>query len=125
MNATYDRYSSVVIGGQIYGSFRGRHKNSSIVMAMYNEELRPARIHFFAKVTASVNGAPITKIVAYLEWYQRNPKKDLVGKPVTIWEQDLFESGTFIPAKEIVCKTISLVDEIDSYGKVLFVSPYQ
>ena len=51
----------------------------NIVMAMYNEELCPARICFFAKVNVIVNGASVTKILACLEWYQQNTKKDWIA----------------------------------------------
>ena len=53
-------------------------------------------------------------------------QKNDCGKPITIWEHNLFESSTYIYPKDIKCKTISLIDKLnDTYGTVLFISPYQ
>ncbi len=52
--------------------------------------------------------------------------KDVCGKPVTVWECDLFDLSSFLLVQNIKCRTVSLVDKLDDvYGNVLFISPYE
>ena len=51
--------------------------------------------------------------------------KDSLGKPVSVWECDIFESTGFslIPIEFIVCHTISLIDTMDDGSHALLVCP--
>ena len=69
-----------------------------------------------------------THLLLSLNWFQHHEKQNCVGTPVTVWEYDLFcdaDVYSFIPVQHVVCKTVSLVDKLDSHsGRVLFVSLY-
>ena len=58
-------------------------------------------------------------------FFKNHPEKDICGKPVTIWECDIFDFCTISPIDVVKCRTVSLVDKLtDAIGNVLFVSPY-
>ena len=60
-----------------------------------------------------------------LSWFKTHPQKHKCGKPVTIWEKDLFDECNFIPVEDIICRTVTLIDNLNErIGKILFVSPY-
>ena len=115
----------ITLQGNVLGSYKSRSKNSSIIYAEYNGELRPARINYFAKVAVTVTGTIHNHILASLSWFKSHIKKDTCGKPVTVWEHDLFDLTNFVLATTIKYRSISLIDKLDNiYGTVLFVSPY-
>ena len=64
-------------------------------------------------------------ILASLSWFKHHPQKNVCGKPVTVWEHDDFELRSFVPVQHMKCRTVSLVEKLDVYGTVLFVSPYE
>ena len=122
----YYKYSTINIKGKTYGSFTSRSKNASIVFIYINKETRPAKIHFFAKIAVVVDGISYFHILAYLSCFKDHPEKEYCGKPVTIWDCDLFEPSQFVPIQSIKCRTVSLIDKFnDVYGNILFVSPYE
>ena len=125
MFSTYSKYSIIGMGGKVYGSHKSRSNSSSIILAELNAETRPARINYFAKVSTLVDGTHHNHIVVCLSWFKCHVQKNLCGKPVTIWEHNLFDLCNFLPVQNIVCRTVSLVDKLDNvFGNVLFVSPY-
>ena len=122
----YSKYSSVVMGGKAFGSFKSRSKSSSIIFAELNGESRTARINYFAKVYTLIDGTSDIHILVCLSWYKHHVQKMVCGKPVTVWEHDLFDLCNYIPVQQIKSRTVSLVDKLDDvFGSVLFVSPYQ
>lgn len=125
INSTYKQYSWVTVNGKTLGSYKSRSKNSSIVLADYNDEVRPGRINFFAVVSVLFNGSLLNPVLVCLSWFKHHEQKDACGKPVTIWEHNLFDSSSFLFISAVKCRTVSLVDKLDdNHGKVLFVSPY-
>ena len=101
-------------------------KNASTILAKLNGEVRPARINYFAKVTIMLNDSPMVHVLISVSWFMHHINKDVCGKPVTVWEHDLFDLYSFIRVEDIECRTVSLVDKLDdTYGNVLFVSPYE
>ena len=125
VHSTYSRYLTIGVRGEFYGSYTSRSKNCSIVFAKLNGVTRPARINYFAKVSTSIDETLLTKIVASVSWFRSHPQENHCGKPVTIWEYDLFDVCNFILVQDIVCRTVTLVDKLnDIYGNVLFVAPY-
>ena len=126
IGSIYYKYSTINIKGKTYRSFISRSKNASIVFICINEETRPAKIHFFAKIAVVVNNVSHFHILAYLSCFKHHPEKEYCGKPVTIWDCDLFEPSQFVPIQSIKCRTVSLIDRFnDVYGNVLYVSPYK
>lgn len=95
VNSTYASYSMV---SRVFGSYKSRSKHSSIVFAELNNELRPARINYFAKITAFIDEVLCSHILVCLSWFKHHTLKDACGKPVTIWEYNLFDSTTFVLA---------------------------
>ena len=123
--STYTKYSTIRIKGTVYGSHKSRVKNTSIVIGQLHSESRPARIEYFAKVTAVIDGTSVSVMMVCLSWFKSRPDKDVCGKPVTVWECDVFDTCTISPISIIESRTVSLVDKLsDVAGSVLFVSPY-
>ena len=123
--STYTKYSTIRIKGTVYGSHKSRVKNTSIVIGQLHSESHPARIEYFAKVTAVIDGTSVSVMMVCLSWFKSRPDKDVCGKPVTIWECDVFDTCTISPISIIESRTVSLVDKLsDVAGSVLFVSPY-
>ena len=87
---------------------------------------RPVRINCFAYHTLKVNGKIYEHSLMCCSWFQLHPNKDTYGKPVTIWEDSLFEISVYniLPLQFIVSQTISLVDNIGELGNALVVVPY-
>ena len=126
INTTYSRYATINIEGKTFGSYKSRSKNSSIIIAELCDQYRPARINYFAKVSLLVDRAHCSHILAYVNWFKHHTQKDVCGKPVTVWECDLFDLSSFLLVQNIKCRTVSLVDKLDDvYGNVLFISPYE
>ena len=127
-SAAYCQYMIVRINNKVYGSFKSRSKTSSIIIAKLNNEERPARINFFAKHNAVVRGVTITHLLASLSWFQHHERQHDLGKPVTVWEPDIFcDPGvfSFIPVQLILCRTMLYLGKLDeNSGNVLFISPY-
>jgi len=120
--------STPLIRGKVYGSYKCRSKNSSIAVVELNGEVRPARINFFARVSALIDDTPVVHLLVCLSWFMHHVQKDVCGKPVTIWEHNIFEHElcNFLPVQHIKCRTVTLVDKLDdTFGNVLFVSPYE
>ena len=128
VSSTYCKYSTAVIRGKVYGSYKSRSKNSSIAVVELNGEVCPARINFFARVSALIDDTPVVHLLVCLSWFMHHVQKDVCGKPVTIWEHNIFEHElcSFLPVQHIKCRTVTLVDKLDdTFGNVLFVSPYE
>ena len=122
---TFCKYHTLQLRGKVYGSYQSRSKNTSIILAELCGETQPARINFFANVSLTVDGIHSQAILASLNWYKSHPQRHICGKPVTLWEHDLFDECNFLPVDKIMCRTISLIDKLnDTIGNVLFVSPY-
>ena len=119
VHTAYCQYLTTKLNNQVYGSFKSRARNTSIILAQFNNEIRPARINFFAKHNAVINGVTITHLLVSLNWFERHHEQFKLGKPVTVWHYDLFcDAGAFnfIPAHFIrnIYRTVSLADKLDS-----------
>ena len=60
VHSAYCRYMTVTINDQVYGSYKSRAKSSSIILAKLSNEIRPARINYFAKHNARGSPQPIS-----------------------------------------------------------------
>lgn len=54
--STYAKYSTIKINRTVYGSIHSHAKNTSIVITQLENEICPARIEYFAKVSIVING---------------------------------------------------------------------
>ena len=138
------QYSSVVINDKQLGTHRTRSASSSIVLVNWDHTLfgqgsstnglestmspqvaRPARINYFAKHVATINGQTHTYLLVSLSWFTLHPKSSDFGKPVMVCYYDVFEVGgmhSLVPIQFVKCRTVSLVDKLDGES-VLFLSP--
>ena len=73
------------------------------------------------QLTVTVAGEVITHLVAYVSWFESYPQSS-VCKPVSVWYNNDTQIG-FIPVQSVVCRTVTLVDDLDGRS-VLFVVPY-
>ena len=142
---SYRKYTTLKLNGKQLGSHRSISSSSLVVIASWNYQLfgpstctssvessedgedRRVRINYFAVHTFTLcETARDVKIILFsASWFKFNPNKDNCGKPVTIWECDIFESQPgvhIIPVQLIKCRTVSLVDTFN-HAFVLFVSP--
>ena len=78
---------------------------------------RAARLHYFCKHSATINGENKTHIMlTKLSWFLYYPKKDMFGKPITVWYNNLFEPcgvHTIVPVQLVKCRSVCLVDKLD------------
>lgn len=136
ISSTFHKYTTIKVGAVALGSHRSRSHSSSIVMAEWNSTLleenasvgescdRPVRINFFIKHTISIGIQTITHLLVFVSWFHHHPKRLFYGKPVSVWEHDIFYRENFIPIQLLKQRTVSLVDKInDAEGHAIFVSP--
>ena len=91
------------------------------------QEIRPARINYLAKHTVTVQEERYEHLLVSVSWFKHHPLENIFGKPVSIWECDLFETPgvhSVIPVQFIRSRTVSLIDKIQEHDPtVLFVVP--
>ena len=139
VNTTFSQYSSVLYADTVLGSNQSRSHSSSIVMAEWNSrllgppsesdhELRPVKINFFLKHSLNISGVFHTHLLASVSWFKHHPQKNFCGKPLPVWEPDIYEVHgvhSIIPIQLIKMKTVSLIGTLTVHpGSVLFVSPF-
>ena len=135
--SAFKKYSRVTLGSITLGSHRSRSHSSSVVIAEWNfrlfgqepkdgmeSEQRPLRVNYFAKHSVVVGTTTHTHLLVFASWFNHHPQKFVCGKPVTVWEHDIFELTNFIPFQLLRFRTVSVVDKLsDLHGHALFVSP--
>ena len=118
----FEKYSTININGKGYGGSTSIAKTSNILIVEVKNELRPAKIHYFATVSALINSLPKNHVLVYLSCYKHHLEKEICGNPFTVWESDFFEPSQFV---QVESKTVCLVEKLnDAYRNVLFVSTY-
>ena len=123
VSSSFKKYYSLSIYGKQLGSYRSRSSHSSVVMVKWSnflfnpntpiaDELRPARINYFASFYIKVNNENQANVIVSVSWFQQHPLKNSYGKPLTVWENDIFETNicSLIPIQFINGRTVSLVD---------------
>ena len=139
--SSFFKYTSIRIFTNVLGAYKSRSSSSCVVMALWDstffinshdnlasEKLyRPARINFFVKHTVSIKGKFTTHLLVSLSWYKHHPLQNHYGKPLSVWECDLFEMPgiySYVPIQLVSCRTASLVDNISDFDPpLLFVVP--
>lgn len=133
---SFRKYKTMRINDKQIGCCKSSSSNSSIVLAIWNHDLsysnlespvlhRPVQINYFCHHNIMVDGKSFEHTLMCCSWFQFHPKKDACGKPVTIWEHELFETSAIniMPVQFILSRTISLVDAVDELGRALLVVP--
>ena len=58
----------------------------------------------------------IKHMLTNLSWFLYHPKKNVFGKPITVWYNNLFEPcgvHTIVPVQLVKCRLVSVVDKLD------------
>jgi hypothetical protein len=108
------KYSSVKLSEIQFGSCKSLSSSSSIVIVKWDVELigspvfpsgfisepfcpghnqillRPARINFVLQHGITINSLNLTHVLVSLTWYKYHGKHNVYGKPITVWENDLY-----------------------------------
>lgn len=137
--SAYRKYQTEHINNTVLGCHKSRSASSSIVLAQWHHDLhgmhtsqssnavehRPVRINYFARHMLSVDGVNKDHILVSVSWFKKHRDRDCFGKPITVWECDIFETTgfCFIPIEYIICRTVSLVDVINNGAHALIVCP--
>ena len=88
--SSFKKYYSINVYGKQLGSYRSRSSHSSVVMIKWNnflfnpstpidDELRPARINYFASFYVKVDNEDQPNVIVSVSWFRQHPLKTLVG----------------------------------------------
>ena len=122
------KYQQVTVYGKVLGSYTCRSAASSVVMAVRNPVTaeRPAQVNYFARHTVTIADTQHTFLLFRASWYKLHRNKDAYGKPITVWESDIYElpdSRSIVPIQFITSRTVSLTDKLPCGETVLLVCP--
>ena len=134
INTCFIKYKSILMYGKQIGTYRSRSSSSSTIMCQWDSFLletsssvveRPVRVNYFAKHSVSICGKVVTLLLLSASWFKIHEKINELGPPITIWECDIFENPdiSIIPVHYIKSRTVTLIDESESYGHALYVVP--
>ena len=121
----FERFSSVEVGGELYGSSFSRSIRSSYVLASWvstggrinirDSEPRAGCVQFYMRQNVSVAGEYKPFLLAYVIWYQDHPERSYFGNPLQVCCKDLFEQlgpASFIPVQRIYSKFVPAFDKV-------------
>ena len=130
--ASHLRYGQISINGKTVGAHKGRSSTSSVIMvvnpsrAHVADEERPARINYFAQHSIVIQSESYTFLLMHVSYFKAHADKFKFGKPVTMWEPDIFEISStlhsLLPIQCIKRRTVSLLDKVCG-ETVLLISP--
>lgn len=134
MTSSFRKYKEITLYQRQLGCHRSRSSSSSLVMASWNltlngddeEAVRPARINYFAEHSVCIDNTWVTHLLFSASWFKTHPKQQDYGKPISLWECDIFEipgQYSILPVQAIKCRTVSLEDKLESGETVLFICP--
>lgn len=89
--SAFVKYKHITMYGKQIGAHKSRSNSSSLVMALRNQKERPATIKYLAKHAPTIKSTRYTFLLFYCWWYKSRADKDLFGKPVTVWESNIFK----------------------------------
>lgn len=127
------KYSHLKICDEIFGSQGTRTSRSSYILGMWcgrhgrinSTCLRPARVSFYFKHSLKRNSSFKPHYFAFVEWYEEHPSRRLLGDPVELWCNSIFEQlgpASFLPVQRIQSKFVAGEDSVDE-ETLLFVMP--
>ena len=122
--SAFVKYQQFPVCGKLVGACKSRSNSSPLVLAIRKQgtEERPASVKYFAKHIVTIQYVQYTFLLFHCWWYKPRIDKDVFGKPVTVWESDIYELDdhySIIPIQAITHRTISLVDTISNGETVL------
>ena len=77
IGCTFHKYLTIEFRGKVYGSYKSRSRNSSIIFADLRGERRPARINYFANISIKVDDTPSQVNLVSLSWFKTHPQKQV------------------------------------------------
>ena len=133
----YDKYASVQISGERYGSKFSRMDRFAYIIgkwaAVFNSDVdlestdeRPGVIDCFIKQSITYDGNSYSFCFVYVRWFQRHPNRYHCGKDRAtpqIWCSNIYESlgaASFLPVQRISRNFIACFDKVHNEN-VLFV----
>ena len=133
--STIYKYSQMKLGDEIYGSQNTRTRRSSYILARWCGRsgridttcLRPARVIFYVKHSIVYQGSFVPHYFAVCQWFEEHPSRHLVGDPVELWCQNIYEQlgpASFLPVQRIQSKFVAGEGEVAA-ETVMFVMPLQ
>ena len=144
LSSVCQRYACVTINGIRFGSHKTRTSTSSIAIATWDNSLfgtsasiimpnvllptttsRAVQINFFCKSFVEINGESKTHLLVSVSWFKTHLRIYDLGKPTTVWYNDLFELDGFhsiIPVQFLQSRAVSLIEQLDNES-VLLVCP--
>ena len=107
-------YTSLVLNGKFFGTYKSRTASSSVVFASFDSNLfsrahaSPAGVKFYKHVV-SINGENKVHLLASVSWFKPHPLSDTCGKPISLL-YDLYDYCGFIPVKMCCTRAITSLD---------------
>ena len=137
MSTVYMQYTHILVRGKQLGSYRSRTASSTVMVswdtnllgtcsggASANIISRAARVNYFCKHSVTFDGVNRTHVLANFLSFLYHPKHTVLGKPTTVWHNDLFEPcgiHTLVPVQLVKCRAVSLIDKLDHEEVFIFV----
>lgn len=128
----FERFSSVLVGGERYGSSTSRTVRSSYIIASWvsdggridinSAQPRPGKVSFYIRQNVLVDGEYRTYLLAYVLWYQSHPDRNYFGEPLQVCCKDLFEQlgpASFIPVQRIQSKFAPVFDKVKGENVII------
>lgn len=121
VTGAFQRYASVSVHGQIFGSEESRLDRSSYIIASWCDnngairldfDPRPGRVLYYMELYVKMsNDQSLHLVLARVHWYQTHPSKNMFGNDkFQVWVQDLYElpgPASFMPVQRIKTKFMS------------------
>ena len=103
INSVFLKYSSIILNGKSLGCPNGNQKIPSMAQSEWvssifgtppievsisshpESNLRPVKIHYFAKVSFNVQAKTEFMVIAAVSWLCPHPHQHLLGKPAEVW----------------------------------------
>ena len=107
----------------VFGEASDSHYSSAIITPGSCRPVRPARINQFLLNKVYVDNV---HLLVSLSWFKCHPKVTSVGKPVTVWYEDIFLPfgvHSIIPVQFVFSRSVSLKQILDG-ETVLFMPIY-
>lgn len=125
VNTIFLKYSSITISGKEYSSSIKQRKGPCIMQALWKEELygtmptvlpesylpgsniRPVKVHYYAKVFYSVGPSKSSSLFAFVSWLLPHSHRYYLGKPAELWcsgQYEIPDFCSFVPIDNIVSR---------------------
>ena len=112
--ASHERYTSIQLWGEQYGSKGSRLEKHSYIQAHWAKNggfisvtadvLRFGQVLYYFKQSIPTHNGRKSVMMAFVKWHQQHPSQDALGYPVQVWTKSLYEPNgpaNFIPIARI------------------------